>query len=359
MLSNFDINSLNLSKDQIITSNNFSKNADVIFSQFIANEKYEEIKKLNNTYLIDEYNGLSFYFLKNFEIKDGDILFCNTSTIDFLFLKLRNLKNIKNLILITSQSDISITKKIFDTKPECISKWYSINIAYNHKDLISIPLGLPETRNTKNIIYEDFQGLEHLDFKNKNDKIFSNFNLNTRYFHRYFFTKKAINYKDIVLSSPNLEYQKYLNSLNSYKYGLAPWGNGYDTHRLWEILYSGTIPILKKHLTFNNLNGLPIIFLNSISQLNNSMLQNFYQSEYNYNKLNVQWWITKIYAHKNVFSNKKIYIEFTQEEISEALTNYHIKLKKLNNLKKINTLIRKIHKKTFGKKVDDIIRLNN
>jgi hypothetical protein len=58
---------------------------------------------------------------------------------------------------------------------------------------------------------------------------------------------------------------KYRKLLSRYQFVLCPRGNGQDTHRFWEVLYSGGTPIVKRS-TWTDLlkdKGLPIITVNS------------------------------------------------------------------------------------------------
>ena len=79
----------------------------------------------------------------------------------FIFYQKAN--NLKNIKLLTHQSDKAITKKLFLTKPDCISLWLGINVDYENKNLIPIPIGL-SNEHPKNVNYSDIK------LKNKNEK---------------------------------------------------------------------------------------------------------------------------------------------------------------------------------------------
>ena len=62
---------------------------------------------------------------------------------------------------------------------------------------------------------------------------------------------------------------------------VCPAGNGVDTHRLWETLYSGRIPItvvVGEYKIYELYKQLPIILLNNIDQL---VDKDFIMQEYN------------------------------------------------------------------------------
>ena len=73
-----------------------------------------------------------------------------------MFNHLKTVKQFKNIKLITHQSDASIEKSDFDKKPNCISKWYAINVNYNHHDLVPIPIGIGNDSNQKTLTSINF-----------------------------------------------------------------------------------------------------------------------------------------------------------------------------------------------------------
>ena len=83
---------------------------------------------------------------------------------------------------------------------------------------------------------------------------------------------------------------------------LSPIGNGVDTHRLWEVLYCGSIPLTIKvgnYKIYELYEKLPIIILDDMDCLEN---KNFLEEQYEiaknkiYNKeiLTTQYWKEKI-----------------------------------------------------------------
>ena len=81
-----------------------------------------------------------FTFSKSISLKENDIflqfIFCKD-----LFKILSKVKNLKNLKLITGQTDHNVNKNLFSYKPSCIKDWYSINVDYsNLKFTIHYPI---------------------------------------------------------------------------------------------------------------------------------------------------------------------------------------------------------------------------
>jgi hypothetical protein len=88
--------------------------------------------------------------------------------------------------------------------------------------------------------------------------------------------------------------EKYLVSLKESKFCFCPRGNGIDTHRMWESLYMGCIPIVKKYHTHDFCDDLPVLFVDEWSQINESYLQEKWEEysnrEWNYEKLKLPYW---------------------------------------------------------------------
>ena len=64
---------------------------------------------------------------------------------------------------------------------------------------------------------------------------------------------------------------KYLVDLREFSVVLAPQGNGFDTHRLWETLYMGGTPVIKRcNYLPKILSQLPVIEVESWEEINNS-----------------------------------------------------------------------------------------
>ena len=109
------------------------------------------------------------------------------------------------------------------------------------------------------------KNLKKIDYKNininedKKEMIYINFQVNTNYLERSKIYRKLKQKDYVFIDNPNLDLKMYIKNLNSFKLILTPWGNGVDTHRIWESLYAGSIPIIKNHITFKTLDGLPIV----------------------------------------------------------------------------------------------------
>tara|TARA_Y100000591_G_scaffold326435_1_gene349103 strand:+ start:8010 stop:9047 length:1038 start_codon:yes stop_codon:yes gene_type:complete len=308
---------------EIISGFKFAEIADVVFSGVFLKSQVSELNLKDN--VDNQIGDLEYIFVrkKKFELKENQIIFCKTEYIKELFKILDKQCKFKNIKLITHQSDLKITKKIYLSKPNCISKWYSINVDYDAKDLIPIPIGIANFH-SKNLNEKIFTNGNQKNnyYSEKNELLYVNFNPNTNFGHRkalypYF---HQMNWVNTDLAS--LKHEQYKSKMSNHSFTLAPWGNGIDTHRFWETLYSGSIPITKKHLIYTSFTTLPKILVEDYEVINHKFLidklQDLIKNKENYNleELDFKYW-------KNIIQNKTSDLN---EFNSQILINHHSRL---------------------------------
>lgn len=244
------------------------------------------------------------------ELHDGEkIVFCKT---DFLYQEFEEIKKINNdVILISGNSDYPITENYLNSLPKNVKKWYAQNALANSDVLEPIPLGLenklPSVRQGHGIGYYDrVLEKENLLSRNVNTEstkfMYSNFRIETNYQQRIIYKKISINESHIDWEESNLSLTQFFDKILEYKMVLCPLGNGVDTHRLWEVLYSGRIPVTVKcgnYKIYELYEKLPIIILNSIDDLRNKNLieekyQKIMEKNHNLDLLDFNFWFKKI-----------------------------------------------------------------
>ncbi len=255
---------------------NFARSSDVVFSETIS-ENFT-----HKTYITDY-----------FELNDNDIIFCKTDNVLKLFEILKDEVDLKNIKLITHESDYEINENLFHLKPKCISKWYAININYNHEDLIPIPLGLandycPITLKIDSLVREG----------SPEKLLYINHRINNNIEKRKWIYDQFKTNEWCSVDTPNLSLEEYKRQLDNHKFILCPMGNGIDTHRLWESLYHGIIPIVESHNQYKTLSDLPALVVPSFKEITEEFLTEKFieisNKKFNFDKLNTNWWINFI-----------------------------------------------------------------
>jgi len=221
-------------------------------------------------------------------LEENSVVYCHTNYLDVLFSILR-LSN-KNHILITHGSDYSINEKRFSKKPDNIKKWFAQNAEYDHPDLIPIPTGLaPEYR--KDLFDRVKFICTNINILRKNEKtvekIYCGWNVDNNPEKRSNILDKL---KYPYMWECGVTYEKYCDSMSRFAFVISPSGNGIDTHRTWEALYMGCIPIVIKHNIYKNYNDLPILQVNDYSEITRPLLDTFLTKVFNNEKLYMSYW---------------------------------------------------------------------
>src|SRR5210317_1336459 len=97
--------------------------SDYVFSEVLTNKQFKEVNP-KNIEIIYSNNSHVCYQKIQLDISDGDTVFCVNSSIELLFHHVKD-ENLKNLTLITSQTDDKISKKLIKKLPEQFIRWYS------------------------------------------------------------------------------------------------------------------------------------------------------------------------------------------------------------------------------------------
>jgi hypothetical protein len=217
----------------------------------------------------------------------------------------------KNMgLLISGHSDYSI----LDHHAEFFSplKWYATNNDTNKKNVISLPLGITNNTNESDLhpVYGDLDSM--VSIMNQDVKlinlVYMNFNINTYPQERQivwnlFKDKEWVTIGKIINTIEGRT--NFLREIKSHSFVLCPRGNGIDTHRLWETLYMGSIPIVKKHNGYKQFYDLPICFVDNWDQITPEFLEmekiRIVNSNYCLEKLKIGYWVEKINHDMNIF----------------------------------------------------------
>lgn len=334
---------------EFISSNSFARISDVVFSEVISKNEFKDIETVES-FIIDKSGSGIDYLNTKFDLKENYVIFCNAEYLETLFIKLNEVDNLNNLKLITHWSDRPITKKLFNQKPKCISNWYASHVDYAHVNLHPIPLGLSGDYSSKNLLKKNFVDFYRLETQpNKENLLYINFQKNTNNKIREGIFDNFSKYSWVKIDTPNKNLTEYLYSLASSKFVLCPFGNGYDTHRLWEVLYSGSIPVVENHITYEATKNLPILKIDSFNNLNEEMLNDFYDQfenqDFSFDSLNIKYW-NNLIRQENTTQNQEntFSIRFTKFEKSKLKIYRKISMIFKSKLKKINFRINQIKK---------------
>ncbi len=205
--------------------------------------------------------------------KNPFLVFCYGHRLQLLQSKIHLFQN--KFVLITHNSDENITEQyrsLIDS-PNII-RVYSQNVAFDHPKLSILPIGIANKMWPHGNM-EVMQSVIRAGIQKTRDVYFY-FDINTN-FNKRSACKRALQGKGLIFGSPS-NYADYLQTLAQYRFAICPEGNGLDSHRIWECLYLGVIPIMVANPFTIRLKSLyPCIVLNDWNEFTYSILDSYSQ----------------------------------------------------------------------------------
>lgn len=222
-------------------------------------------------------------------------------------------RDLRGKIIITGHSDIpTLRKQLYILQNIGIKSVFGTNTYPRETFSYSLPLGLTNNTNESDL-HPIFGNVEHFRTANSTDfcsefapQVLANFSVRNNYKLRNNLLKGLALLSDkyeVVLQTPEMNSDgriRYLRKLREIPLVVCPEGNGADTHRLWETLYMGGVPVVVNSPLLNSLFAqLPVIRLNNWGQLGDiDFIQNEWQKvrkvQWNPNLLSASHWKREI-----------------------------------------------------------------
>ena len=211
-------------------------------------------------------------------------------------------------IIISGHSDYPIDDRVVDFYHPKV--WFTVNKQTEQSNVFSLPLGITNNTFESDVhpIYGNLDCMIQVMNENieKTKLVYMNFNINTypierQHVFNLFHNKSWVSVGSIENTLEGRT--QFLREIKSHHFVLCPRGNGLDTHRLWETLYMGSIPIVKRDIGNKEFEDLPICFIDHWEQINPEFLekekQRIQNNSWNMDRLKISYWIDKIqnYLH--------------------------------------------------------------
>jgi hypothetical protein len=136
--------------------------------------------------------------------------------------------------------------------------------------------------------------------KSYKNQVYMNFNINTNPGKRElpYNILKNKPWVTVRMGANGQNYDDYLDNIYNHKFVICPEGNGIDTHRIWECLYMGTIPIVSDNINNAFYRGLPICIVDDWGKITEDFLDSSYgvisARAVSFEKLTFNYWKNKI-----------------------------------------------------------------
>ncbi len=261
--------------------------------------------------LPDDYDKLENTFDLTL-LKDRNIVYTHIGYVMQLFEVIKNID--KKFVIVTHSCDCSIEGYglrrpngngnteyvLFFSIPDNVVKWYSKNVNSMDPRLESLPTGLENDRWFQNV---DKKGKMLAKLKHTREvrklvylNVAKGTNLKVRpLLYTLFENKQWVSSEH---GYNGFKFDEYLHNIYHHKFVFCPGGNGMDSHRKWECLYMGSIPIDTHSIDNRFYQDLPICFVDNWEDVTEDFLSSEYERiksiTWNMEKLTFEYWKNKI-----------------------------------------------------------------
>jgi len=203
-------------------------------------------------------------------------------------------------VLLTHNSDHGVERRFLPALDDPrLVRWYAQNLPRDiiHPKLVSLPIGIAnamwphgDLETLRRIAEEDLE---------RDIPLYVNFDPDTAGEARRRVVD-ALAGNPLAMNPGRAPVSDYWRALRRSRFVAAPRGNGQDTHRLWEALYLGAVPIVDEADAPACVDGLPVLRTTDWGSLNAATLNRFladlpldaFASE----RLTLGWWRARITA---------------------------------------------------------------
>lgn len=182
------------------------------------------------------------------KMRDGDTIYVKGDYTNMFFR--HEFKDIKTKFIIMSHnSDASAHPrhaKYLDN--DKVIAWFAENPAFEHPKLIPIPIAMENPfyfpEKIKIVRGTDLNALR-IPWEKRKILLYINFSVKTNKKARQPLIDYFSKFDQVVINPKGLDYKTYLTHLGNSKFVLCPRGNGLDTHRYFETILMGAIPVVE------------------------------------------------------------------------------------------------------------------
>lgn len=251
------------------------------------------------THLLDDLSGPE---VLNY-LPDNSVVFCASEDAERAIKLLRS-SRASDVTLLLGNSDRDLSNEALGEviHTNAISKVFAQNLTEAVPKCTPMPIGIENSRLCKHGRVSKFRKFSnHVQTNNRIHRIGWSFSLQTNFPSR---VAAADVLTDLALADyfGALTPTRHLKKLEKYAFVASPRGNGLDTHRTWEAMYAGCVPIVERSyaMEFFEAQGLPMVLVRSWSELQNwdaEFLKNEYQrlkSRFSHPALWADTWKNKI-----------------------------------------------------------------
>ena len=192
---------------------------------------------------------------------------------------MRNKKVIQKIVI--GDDDQSPTMGEIRNLAKVCNKLFCINVVQNNHLIHSIPIGLESPSYRTGGRLKDFSKRPEQDPKKRPLSFLVAWNSSTNVIMREHAADVFKKAPDTYVAARRIPAQVVHKLMRKSLFVPCPAGNGLDTHRIWESLFLGSVPIILQKDAFSALEGWPVLTVKSwqeVSELSRHKIEKLYES---------------------------------------------------------------------------------
>ena len=215
-------------------------------------------------------------------IKKNDVIFVKSDLLPYFFQNIYP-KISKKFYLLTGVAGLDISPRFMNyLNEDKIIKWVGCNIVWEHPKAFKIPIGFEETERRRGgpasgeggdqlLLQELYESKKK--FQEKENKLLITYIGNTHSTRSN--VKNSFINRRFVHFADKMNFENYMRTIDKYRFVLCPRGCGTDTHRFWEVLLMGSIPVVEKDGLYDLYDKFPCIIVEAFNDVTEELLSNF------------------------------------------------------------------------------------
>jgi len=216
---------------------------------------------------------------ENTDFRHGDLVFCKIDEVWRLFRALRRTR--KRIALVTGEGDKPVAPELLAQKPPHVHHWFGMNMFAEDPAATPIPLGLGEEGHPATLDWKDLAETARQPSV-RTGLLYANFGTASNPVIREplgaWLEKPAQQWITRHEHGGSSGKAAYLEVICSHHFVFCPPGNGEDTHRMWEALYAGAVPVVRESPAMRNFRDLPILMVPRLDEISEDLLRAYSQS---------------------------------------------------------------------------------
>jgi hypothetical protein len=182
-------------------------------------------------------------------------------------------------VLITHNSDHEVGREQLpwvEHAGERLAHWFAQNLVVEHPKISPLPIGLANRRWPHGNVELLCQAAMETEELPRSELIHAAFDLGTHPDRKRAWDALRAAFPEFPRTPCRfLSFAGYLHDLARHRFCACPRGNGIDTHRFWESLYLGVVPVVERstHAERWAREGVPMVLLDDWSELSRERLE--------------------------------------------------------------------------------------